>query len=121
MQCYVRGVESTSLTALAVEHLEAARKVSSGRRASTVYGGKEHHLRQTLIAMVAGEELAEHSSPGEATLQVLTGRIVLRTPDEHWEISEGEFLAIPDVLHSVEVPEDSVFLLTVAMREAHTS
>ena len=42
-----------SLTALAREHLEVARAASSGRSAHTVYGGHEHSLRQTLIALKA--------------------------------------------------------------------
>lgn len=112
-------MDSLSLTDLAAQKLDAARRSSSGRSSTTVHGGREHRLKQTLIAMRAGEELAEHASPGEATLQVITGRIVLRTSDEHWEIGVSEFLPIPDVIHSVEVPEDSVFLLTVAKREAH--
>lgn len=113
-------MEPISLTELAVQKLDAANRTSAGRSSTTVHGGREHRLKQTLIAMRAGEELAEHASPGEATLQVISGRIVLRTPDEHWEIRAGEILAIPDVIHSVEVPEDSAFLLTVAAREAHT-
>lgn len=113
-------MEPISLTDLAAQKIDAANRSSAGRASSTVFGGREHRLRQTIIAMRAGEELAEHASPGEATLQVISGRIVLRTPDEHWEIRAGEFMAIPDVIHSVEVPEDSVFLLTVAASAAHT-
>ena len=70
-------MNKVSLTALAREHLEAARAVSSGRSAHTVYGGHEHSLRQTLIALTAGSELDEHESPGESTLQVLLGRVRL--------------------------------------------
>ena len=39
-----------------------------GRSAKTVYGGREHLLRQTVIALKAGEKLAEHGNPGEATV-----------------------------------------------------
>ena len=55
-------MNKVSLTALAREHLEAARAASSGRSAHTVYGGHEHSLRQTLIALKAGSELDEHES-----------------------------------------------------------
>ena len=68
-------MEKVSLTALAREHLETARAASSGRSSHTVYGGHEHSLRQTLIALKAGSGLDEHESPGEATLQVLQGRV----------------------------------------------
>jgi len=35
--------------------------------AHTVYGGHEHVLRQTVIALVGGSRLEEHENPGEAT------------------------------------------------------
>ena len=68
-------MEKISLTALAREHLETARAASSGRSSHTVYGGHEHSLRQTLMAMTAGSTLDDHESPGESTLQVLQGRV----------------------------------------------
>ncbi|MGB0101656.1 MAG: LuxR family transcriptional regulator, partial [Nocardioides sp.] len=68
-------MDGTSLTQLAEEHLAAAHDHGSGRSAVTVHGGREHHLRQTLIALVGGRSLGEHDSPGEATLQVLHGRV----------------------------------------------
>jgi quercetin dioxygenase-like cupin family protein len=70
-------VEKSSLTALAREQLKLARRASSGRSADTVYGGHEHALRQTVIALVAGRELSEHENPGEATVHVLHGRVRL--------------------------------------------
>jgi hypothetical protein len=47
-------MEKFSLTATARRQLEEARRVSSGRSATTVYGGHEHTLRQTVIALSAG-------------------------------------------------------------------
>ena len=55
-------MNKTSLTALAREQLETARAASSGRSAHTVYGGHEHSLRQTLIALTGGSELTEHET-----------------------------------------------------------
>jgi hypothetical protein len=52
--------EKSSLTALAREQLKVALQASSGRSAQTVYGGHEHVLRQTLIALAAGHKLDEH-------------------------------------------------------------
>jgi hypothetical protein len=48
-------MEKSSLTALTREQLKIARQASSGRSARTVYGGHEHVLRQTLIALVVGQ------------------------------------------------------------------
>jgi quercetin dioxygenase-like cupin family protein len=109
-------VDITSLTALAHEHLERAETASSGRSAATVYGGHEHVLRQTLIALAAGQQLEEHESPGEATLQVLAGRVRLRAGESSWEAATGELLVVPDARHALEALEASAVLLTVAGR-----
>ena len=70
-------MENISLTALAREQLVLAQNAPSGRSAHTVYGGHEHTLRQTLIALAAGRKLDEHENPGEATVYVLQGRVRL--------------------------------------------
>lgn len=55
-------MEKSSLTALARQQLDQTHAASSGRSAHTVYGGHEHVLRQTLIALAAGQTLDEHDS-----------------------------------------------------------
>ncbi|MGV1088781.1 MAG: cupin domain-containing protein [Mycobacterium sp.] len=106
-------MESISLTGLADEQLHAARASTAGRAAHTVHGGHDHMLRQTLIALVAGRELAEHESPGQATLQVLRGRVRLRTADDEWHGGTGDYLVLPRERHSLHADEDAVVLLTV--------
>ena len=107
-------MQKLSLTALARQHLQAARAASSGRSAHTVHGGHEHLLRQTLIALTAGQVLADHENPGEATLQVLHGRVRLASGDTAWDGLPGDHLVIPDARHGLEALEDCVVLLTVA-------
>jgi len=107
-------MEKFSLTALCRLELETARRTSSGRGSKTVYGGHEHVLRQTVIALVAGSELDEHENPGEATVYVLQGRVSLMTGDVSWNGSPGDLLVVPTSRHSLAAVEDSVVLLTVA-------
>ena len=107
-------MQKLSLSALAREQLELARRASSGRSAATVYGGHEHTLRQTVIAIVSGRRLDEHTNPGEATVHVLHGRVTLRAAEHEWNGSPGDLIVVPDSVHSLEAIEDSAVLLTVA-------
>ncbi len=106
-------MEKISLTALARQHLATARAASSGRSAHTIYGGHEHALRQTLLALTAGSSLDEHESPGEATLQVLQGRVRVTNSQSGWDGAPGDHIVIPRTRHGLSAIEDSVVLLTV--------
>ncbi|MFE0962306.1 MULTISPECIES: cupin domain-containing protein [Streptomyces] len=109
-------MQKLSLDALAREHLERAAATPSGRSATTVFGGHEHTLRQTLLALTAGTGLAEHDSPGEATLLVLRGRVRLSSGDTEWEGRSGDLLVIPPARHGLQALEDAAVVLTVAKR-----
>lgn len=106
-------MESISLTGLAAEKLAEARTSHSGRAAHTIHGGHTHELRQTVLALLAEHELAEHDSPGEATLQVLQGHVRLTAGDDVWDGKTGDYVAIPLTRHSLLAVADSVVMLTV--------
>ena len=108
--------QKSSLVALVREQLELARQASSGRSAQTVFGGHEHVLRQTLIALAAGHGLGEHDSPGDATVYVLQGRVRLRAGETDWEGAAGDLLSVPAARHTLDALEDSAVLLTVGRR-----
>jgi quercetin dioxygenase-like cupin family protein len=107
----------TSLTALVHEQLRIARDIPSGRSARTIIGGPGHALRQTVLALRTGHALSEHESPGEATLQVLHGHVVLSGGLDVQEGTAGDLLEIPMARHRLEARTDAVVLLTVARTE----
>ncbi len=116
-------MQKLSLDALARELL--SRATTSGasgpahgaRAAQTVVGGHEKALRQTMIALAKDAAMAEHASPGEATLHVLHGRVTLSCGSDAWEGRDGDLLVIPDAPHSLTAQADSVVLLTVVKQQ----
>lgn len=108
-------METYSLLGLAAEKISMALSDSNGRSAFTIHGGRDSTLRQTIVALAAGHGLAEHQTPGEATLEVLTGHVRLSTADdESWEGWIGDYLVLPATRHSLDALEDSAVPLTVA-------
>lgn len=102
------------LELLSDQLLEAARSAASGRAARTVCGGAHQALHQTLLALVAGQSLAEHANPGQATVQVVRGSLTLHAGTEVLHGSLGDLVAVPALDHSVHAVEDTVLLLTAA-------
>ncbi len=104
-------VSAQNLETLSAELMEKARGTHSGRAAKGVFAGT--YLRQALLTLRAGAQLAEHHSPPEATLHVVKGQMRMMTADESWELGAGELIAIPPQKHSVEALTDAAFLLTI--------
>lgn len=109
-------MQKNSLDALALQLIERAAGAGGGQSAQTVHGGNEKVLRQTVIALVAGAQLGEHASPGEATILVLRGRVLLSADGRSWEGRSGDLLIVPYARHSLQALEDSAVVLTVAKR-----
>jgi quercetin dioxygenase-like cupin family protein len=96
------------------ELLATAHQHDSKRAARTLVTGPSQ--RATLIALVAGAELAEHDSPPAATLYVLTGQVRLHAKNRDLDLDAGQLAAIPPLRHSLIALVDAVVLLTVALR-----
>ena len=107
-------MQKISLEALARQQLKAAVGSVSGRAADTVFGGHEKTLRQTVIGLVAGTQLAEHENPGESTIYVLRGRVRMLVGEVIWQARTGDLLIVPNARHSLEAVEDSAILMTVS-------
>lgn len=108
-------MKKLSLEAIGREQLELAQDASSGRSSTTVFGGHEQVLRHTVIALREGSPLTEHNSPGEATIIVLSGHVLLSAGSTSWEGLKGDLLVIPPQRHSLEALKDTVVVLTTAM------
>lgn len=100
---------AVDVLAAGTARLAAAKNDPHGRSAELVV--RDGALRQTVIALVAGTELAEHNSPHAASLQVLIGRVRV-TGMEPGSVVAGQLVALTHERHSVLAEEDSAFLLT---------
>jgi quercetin dioxygenase-like cupin family protein len=103
-----------SLLESAQQQLADAHDAPSGRSARTVYGGHDRVLRQTVLALVAGQSLSEHENPGEATIYVLSGRVRITWGETSWAGVTGDLIVVPATPHRLHADEDSAVLLTVA-------
>ena len=65
--------------------------------------------------MAPGRRLDEHQAPGPATLQVLSGDVIMRTGDSELQLRQHHWAAIPPAAHDLRAETDAVVLLTVAM------
>lgn len=109
-------MQKLSLQALARELIADAGRSPASRAARTVFGGHEHALRQTVIALSANAALDEHENPGEATVLVLSGKVELRAGEDSWRGGQGDLLIVPDTAHSLHAAEDSAILLSAVPR-----
>ena len=106
-----------NLAAIAADLLERAAVAPAGRAALTLVAGAGAPLKQTMLALRSGEQLAEHDAPGAATLQVVRGRLRLSTDAGCWELAQGDHIQIPPTRHRLE-SLDAAVLLTVATTRA---
>ncbi|WP_018296598.1 hypothetical protein [Corynebacterium lubricantis] len=94
---------------LTEDFLHEALTSNKGRVAKLLV--KDGPLRQSIIALRAGETLAEHNSPPAASAFVLHGQVRI-SGQEETILNAGDLEALTHYRHAVEALEDSVFLLT---------
>jgi len=97
---------------LLTDHLLKEAATSPHARTAQRVSLDHQRLRMTAIGFAAGGELPDHKNPGEATLQILVGRVRLSWAAGDLELESGMIARIPDSLHRVEALEPSVVLLT---------
>ncbi len=105
---------SVNLPSAAAELLELARTSRAGRAGRTLTPGAGAALKQTLMALVAGQSLADHDTPTAATLQVLVGAVRLTAGGtETLELYAGDHAPVPPVRHGLDAIDDAVVLISV--------
>lgn len=101
------------LAVAADELLTEAGELRSGRSARTLTPGSGAPLKQTLLALTAGQRLQDHLAPGPTTLLGVRGTAVLTRDREAVTLTEGVWAACPTGPHSLEAISDAVVLITV--------
>ncbi|MEX1163452.1 MAG: hypothetical protein WEB03_07715 [Nitriliruptor sp.] len=101
------------LHAAAEELLAEASQLRSGRSARTLTPGSGASLKQTLLALTAGQRLQDHLAPGPTTLLGIRGTAVLAHDRTAVTLTDGVWAACPVGPHSLEAVSDTVVLITV--------
>jgi quercetin dioxygenase-like cupin family protein len=66
------------------------------------------------MALLGGQSLAAHDSPDAASLQVLSGTVVLTSnADRDVQLSSNDHTPIPQVRHALHALEDAVVMISV--------
>ena len=107
-------MDTSALPEVSATLLDEARGSTAHRAALTLHGGTGHALRQTVIALLAGSTLSDHENPGEATLQVLVGRVRLTWAGDTIDLDTGSHVVVPQERHGLLAVTDAVVLLTAA-------
>ncbi|MBC2907414.1 hypothetical protein [Streptomyces cupreus] len=107
------AAEVVALDVLAERLLSEAAASSAGRaaRAVAVLPG----LRATLIALNAGQELAEHQAPGSALLACLAGSVRLATPEREWSLHRRTLISVPPERHRLIADTPAVVMVIVRL------
>lgn len=66
----------------------------------------------TLFAFGAGQGLTEHTSPFDALIQCLEGKIEIKVGEENFTVSTGELLKLPATIpHGLKAVEKTKMML----------
>lgn len=93
--------------------LESEKPWQASRTAKTLV--KHPDFRVVLVALHAGARVHRHETAGRVSIQVLSGDLCVRLPEQTIESPAGSLLALDrGVPHEVIAHSDAAFLLTIA-------
>ncbi len=77
---------------------------------------KADHVRVVRFMFSAGDELAEHTTPGDLVVQCLQGEVDFTAQGRTQTLRPDQLLYLPaKVPHSVKALDDSLLLLTIVI------
>lgn len=107
---YIKNIEAEKELALTDEMVVAKGQVVSKTLA------QNDAISITLFAFFKGEEISEHSSHGDAMVQVLEGTVQLTIGGMKYIVGAGKTIVMPaEVPHAVYAVDDFKMLLTVVL------
>jgi len=75
---------------------------------------KKSNGNVTLFAFDKDESLSEHTSPYEALVQILEGKMVVTIGGQQHSLVEGDFILLPpNISHALNAKEKTKLLLTM--------
>lgn len=90
--------------------------LNSQRNAITLF--KTDSMRIVLIGLHPDGTLPEHKAEGIISVQVLKGHIRFKVGEEEKKLVEGDIITLHEkISHSVTAVDESVFLLTMALKK----
>lgn len=88
----------------------------TGRSSKTL--AKHSDFRLVLVLMKPHTQMNQHRSEGPISIHQLHGTACVRLPDRDVILGAGELMVLDGaVLHDIEAPEESAFLLTISWRD----
>ena len=80
------------------------------------------HARYILFSFKAGQELKEHTTSSQISVQTISGHLLFATQEQESELLPGQIILLEaDIPHSVTAKTDSVMLLTMTPDPHHHS
>jgi quercetin dioxygenase-like cupin family protein len=88
---------------------------NNDRNAITLF--KNDNMRILMIAMHPGAQMKTHTAPGVISVQVLEGGIIFSTESKIVNLRKDQMITLQaGIPHSVSAREESLFLLTMAIK-----
>ncbi|MBI2765556.1 MAG: AraC family ligand binding domain-containing protein [Chloroflexi bacterium] len=86
----------------------------AGHRRRSVNLARESGVSLIMMALEAGDAIAEHSAEGVVVVQLLRGHAVIQSGGESYDLRDAQAVLFqPGVRHTIHAEEQSVVLLTV--------